>query len=162
MYAWSLLEVAFSEVLTVKEWCIFWDHVISNEPSFLLLAVISYNVIHRNSLLSLKDQKDFELFYHSQNPLSFKLFIRKTYHFLNNITEDIHPRQYLKEFEPLSTGAYPIFVDFPDFSKMYFEPEEDSVANDIKSKIMEEEQKKAQLEAMIKAEEERRMKSMFF
>ncbi|XP_049830677.1 TBC1 domain family member 31 isoform X2 [Schistocerca gregaria] len=59
-YAWPLLEVAFSEVLSTSEWLQLWDHILSNEPSFLLIAVVAYNIVFRTAIKSCKTQDDFE------------------------------------------------------------------------------------------------------
>ncbi|KAJ8963235.1 hypothetical protein NQ318_018701 [Aromia moschata] len=113
LYAWSLLETAFSEVLTASEWLTFWDHVLTNEPSFLICAVISYNIIHKNILTCLRNMEEFEFFYHNQNPNDIKKFIRKTYFILNNTSDRIHPKQYLAQFNCLDMGNYPLFLGYP-------------------------------------------------
>lgn len=113
LYAWPLLETAFSEILTSKEWLQFWDHVLTNEPSFLLCAVVSYNILQRDTIFSLKTTSGAEFFFHNQNPNNTKKFLQKTYHILENTNGKIHPRQYLDGFKGIEVGNYPLFVDFP-------------------------------------------------
>ncbi|XP_018563326.1 TBC1 domain family member 31 [Anoplophora glabripennis] len=113
LYAWPLLETAFSEVLTAREWLQFWDHVLTSEPSFLLCAVVSYNILHRDILLSLKTTSNVEFFFHNQNPNSTRKFLQKTYHILNHTSEKMHPRQYLEKFNSIEIGNYPLFVEYP-------------------------------------------------
>ncbi|KAJ4448502.1 hypothetical protein ANN_10518 [Periplaneta americana] len=60
LYAWSLLEVAFSEVLCRSDWLRLWDHILSNEPAFFLMAVVAYNIICRRAIMSCKHHDDFE------------------------------------------------------------------------------------------------------
>ncbi|XP_068083358.1 TBC1 domain family member 31 isoform X2 [Anabrus simplex] len=115
VYAWPLLEASFSEVLSSLEWLQFWDHVLSNEPSFLLMAVVAYNIVCRGALQSCKEPSDFEFFFHNQNPIDMKHFLAKTYFLCKKTKDELHPRQYLSEFKPLSKGVYPVFTQYPKF-----------------------------------------------
>ncbi|KAJ8924255.1 hypothetical protein NQ315_007047 [Exocentrus adspersus] len=113
LYAWPLLETAFSEVLTSKEWLLFWDHILTNEPSFFLCAVVSYNILHRDTLFSLKMLAEADFFFHNQNPNNTKKFIQKTYYILNHTSNKLHPRQYLEGFKSIEAGNYPLFIGYP-------------------------------------------------
>lgn len=113
LYAWPLLETAFSEVLTAKEWLQFWDHVLTNEPSFLMCAVVSYNILHRDILFSFKTTSSTVYFFHNQNPNNTRKFLQKTYYILNHTSEKMHPRQYLEKFMGIEIGNYPLFVEYP-------------------------------------------------
>lgn len=113
LYAWPLLETAFSEVLTANEWLQFWDHVLTNEPSFLMCAIVSYNVLHRDILFSMKTTASIEFFFHNQNPNNTRKFLQKTYYVLNHTSEKMHPRQYLDKFTGIEIGNYPLFVAYP-------------------------------------------------
>lgn len=43
-----------------------------------------------------------------------KMLISKSYYFLNNTPEDIHPRQYMAPFQPLTKGgAYAAYEGYP-------------------------------------------------
>lgn len=112
-YAWSLLKVAFSETMSAQEWHIFWDHVLVNEPAFLLMAVVACNIINRSILLSLNNPSDFFRFYHSQNIPNMKQFLTKTYNLLDITSDRNHPRKYLNGFVGLQRGKYPTFHDYP-------------------------------------------------
>lgn len=48
-------------MLSKNEWLRLWDHVISNEPAFLLMAVVAYNVVCRNAIKSCESAKDIEV-----------------------------------------------------------------------------------------------------
>lgn len=113
IYGWSLLESVFSEVLSASEWCIFWDHVITNEPSFLLMGVAAYNILNRNVIISMSDKSDIKEYYRRQNPIDIKKWISKSYALLNKTSERNHPRIYLNFFSKLGDGSYPVFTDFP-------------------------------------------------
>jgi hypothetical protein len=113
LYAWPILKTAFSEILTATAWKAFWDHVLTNEPAFLLCGVVAYNVLQRTALLSLKDQRQFKCFYDTHHPVDVKKLLSKTYHILRETSEAIHPRQYLHTFEKITPGEYPNFCDYP-------------------------------------------------
>ncbi|XP_046389147.1 TBC1 domain family member 31 isoform X2 [Ischnura elegans] len=114
VYAWPLLQVAFSEVLSNDEWLQFWDHVLVNEPSFLLAAIPAYCIISRTALLRCSNMDDFQLFFRNQNPLDMEKFISKVYFICGNTPTDFHPRQHLHLFQPLPKGdTYPVFSQYP-------------------------------------------------
>ena len=60
-YAWPLLQTLFSEVLSREEWLRLWDNILSNPPSFLLLAVVSLLTTARHTLLQCSNTEDFEV-----------------------------------------------------------------------------------------------------
>ncbi|KAF2887046.1 hypothetical protein ILUMI_19127, partial [Ignelater luminosus] len=113
LYAWPLLESALSEVLTPADWCKLWDHVVSNEPSFLLMCVVAYSILHRQALSKMNESKEFELFYRNQNVIDIKRLIAKSYNLLNNTSTNNHPRQFLQSFTKIEPGSYPHFLGFP-------------------------------------------------
>ncbi|KAH9634276.1 hypothetical protein HF086_011536 [Spodoptera exigua] len=113
-YALKILETAFSEVLTCSEWLILWDHILSNEPAFILMAVVSYNIVQRNALKRLKSHEQLENFFHMQNPIDKKTFLKKAYVLLNETPDDIHPRRFFKPFVSLEKGeCYQQFTGYP-------------------------------------------------
>ncbi|KAG5876918.1 hypothetical protein JTB14_021361 [Gonioctena quinquepunctata] len=113
IYIWPLLETVFSEVLTSSEWLQLWDHILTNEISFLLCAIAAYNMIQRQTLVALKKMDDFEFFFHNQNPNDMKKLLKTTYCLLNNTSEKLHPRQYLEKFKSIEKGNYPLFIEYP-------------------------------------------------
>ncbi|CAG4987353.1 unnamed protein product [Parnassius apollo] len=113
-YAMKILETAFSEVLTCSEWLILWDHILSNEPAFILMAVVSYNVVQKNALRKLKSPDRLENFFHLQNPIDKKTFLKKAYLLLNETSDDIHPRRFFNSFVSLEKGdCYQQFTGYP-------------------------------------------------
>ncbi|XP_063625701.1 TBC1 domain family member 31 [Cydia splendana] len=113
-YALKILETAFSEVLTCTEWLILWDHILSNEPTFILMAVVSYNIVQKNAIKKLKTLQQLENFFHMQNPIDKKTFLKKAYMLLNDTPDDIHPRRFFNSFVPLDKGVcYQQFTGYP-------------------------------------------------
>ncbi|XP_061718533.1 TBC1 domain family member 31 [Cydia pomonella] len=114
VYALKILETAFSEVLTCTEWLILWDHILSNEPAFILMAVVSYNIVQKNAIKKLKTHQQLENFFHMQNPIDKKTFLKKAYMLLNDTRDDIHPRRFFNSFVPLDKGVcYQQFTGYP-------------------------------------------------
>lgn len=169
IYGWSLLEAVFSEVLSASEWCIFWDHVTTNEPSFLLMGVAAYNILNRNTIMSMSDKNDIKEYYHRQNPIDIKKWIAKSYLLLNKTSERNHPRVYLNFFSKLGDGNYPVFTDFPKTFLNYENHQLMSIENvkqeakkyeeDILKQRMEYKSKIARLE--VKNEENARLQGKF-
>ncbi|XP_059057734.1 TBC1 domain family member 31 [Achroia grisella] len=113
-YALKILETAFSEVLTCSEWLILWDHILSNEPAFIVMAVVSYNIVQRNAIKRLKTHEQLDNFYHMQNPIDKKHFLKKAYVLLNDTSEDIHPKRFFNSFISLDKGdCYQQFTGYP-------------------------------------------------
>lgn len=118
-YGWEILQTVFSEVLTGKDWLILWDHILSNEPSFFILAAVAFNLINSLVLSKMNSTEDIKRFYHQQNLLDIKKLISKTYYLLKNTSEKNHPRQYLNYFAPIEIDAYPQFTGYPLAMKTY-------------------------------------------
>ncbi|XP_049814764.1 TBC1 domain family member 31 isoform X1 [Schistocerca nitens] len=143
-YAWPLLEVAFSEVLSTSEWLQLWDHILSNEPSFLLIAVAAYNIVFRTAITSCKTQDDFEFFYRNQNPIDMKRFISKVYYLLETTSSDVHPRKYLAAFSPVAKDVYPVYKQYPTLIVDYKAQQMDQIRK-------EKEELKQKEEALLKS-----------
>nr|XP_023015436.1 TBC1 domain family member 31 [Leptinotarsa decemlineata] len=168
IYVWPLLETAFSEVLTSSEWLHLWDHVLTNEISFLLCAAAAYNITQRHTLVALKKLEDFEFFFHNQNPNDMKKLLKTTYCLLNNTCQRLHPRQYMEKFRGLEKGNYPLFIEYPktiiDFRSEKFKEIEGglkSLADDetaLLQKAREEDLEKVKAE--LRKEEKRREKEV--
>lgn len=47
--------------MSKSEWLKLWDHVLSNEPSFLFMAIVAYNAVCKNAIKSLKDAEEVEV-----------------------------------------------------------------------------------------------------
>ncbi|KAM3959623.1 TBC1 domain family member 31 [Aphomia sociella] len=113
-YALKILETAFSEVLTCSEWLILWDHILSNEPAFIVMAAVSYNIVQRNAIKRLGTHEQLDNFFHLQNPINKKHLLKKAYVLLNDTPEDIHPKKFFNSFMSLDKGdCYQQFAGYP-------------------------------------------------
>lgn len=114
IYALKILETAFSEVLTCTEWLILWDHILSNEPAFILMAVVAYSLVQKNAIKKLFTHEQIENFYHMQNPICKKAFLKKIYVLINETPDEIHPRKFFNSFVSLEKGhCYQQFTGYP-------------------------------------------------
>lgn len=114
VYALKILETAFSEILTCSEWLILWDHILSNEPAFILMAVVAYSIVQRNAIKKLQSHEQIEHFYHMQNPICKKAFLKKIYVLTNDTPDEIHPRKFFNSFVSLEKGqCYQQFTGYP-------------------------------------------------
>ncbi|KAJ8013220.1 hypothetical protein DPEC_G00051010 [Dallia pectoralis] len=127
LYVWPLLETLFSEVLTREEWLKLFDNVFSNHPAFLLVAVVSYVTSCRAPLLLCRHKEDFEYFFHHRNNLDISTMIRETYRMMEGTPDEIHPRNMLDDFQPLTRGPYPIFNKYPAYIVEYQSQEREKI-----------------------------------
>lgn len=49
----------FSELFILDDWLRLWDHLVSNQPSFMYYLVIAYIRYFRNALLEVDKTDDF-------------------------------------------------------------------------------------------------------
>ncbi|WAR11356.1 TBC31-like protein [Mya arenaria] len=115
IYAWPLLETFFSEVLTREEWMMLFDNVFSNPPSFLLMVVAAYAMCARGPLMQCVELDDFRYFFHHRNAVDLKHVLREAYRIMDATPDNIHPRNTLDNFQPLTRGQYPVFNKYPKF-----------------------------------------------
>ncbi|XP_068612150.1 TBC1 domain family member 31 [Brachionichthys hirsutus] len=173
LYVWPLLETLFSEVLTRDEWLRLFDSIFSNHPSFLLMACVSYIICCREPLLLCSQRQDFEYFFHHRNNLDVGAMIKEAYRLMGSTPADIHPRNILSDFTPLTRGQYPVFNHYPEFIVEYRSQEREKIRlqeeeylrerqeatalhADFVRRQAEEEAYYAQQELLQKAEERRR------
>nr|XP_022920758.1 TBC1 domain family member 31 [Onthophagus taurus] len=112
-YAWSLMQTCFSEVLCSNDWLILWDHILSNEPSFLIMVTVAYSLTQKQRLMQLIELQDFHSIYYKQNCVDIKKLISKSYQLLESTENIFHPRRYLNNFTKLDDNVYPIFNAYP-------------------------------------------------
>lgn len=119
LYVWPLLETLFSEVLTREEWLRVFDNLFSNHPSFLLMACVAYVICCREPLLLCSRKQDFEYFFHHRNNLDVGAMMKEAYRLMSSTPADIHPKNLLEDFTPLTRGQYPVFNHYPEFIVEY-------------------------------------------
>ncbi|KAM6909708.1 TBC1 domain family member 31 [Xenentodon cancila] len=127
LYVWPLLETLFSEVLTRDEWLQLFDNIFSNHPSFLLVACVAYVICCREPLLLCSQKQDFEYFFHHRNNLDVGAMIKETYRLMGSTPADIHPKNLLSDFTPLTSGQYPVFNQYPEFIVEYHSKEREKI-----------------------------------
>lgn len=111
-YALPLIQSAFSEVLDEQTWPQLWDHIVSNEPYFLIFVIVAYNSTHRSLIMRLKDVESIRTIFHEPNCINLKKLMKKSYTFMRKCPSSIHPRQYMTSFSPLSHGIYQKFEHY--------------------------------------------------
>uniref|UniRef100_A0AAY5K489 TBC1 domain family member 31 n=1 Tax=Esox lucius TaxID=8010 RepID=A0AAY5K489_ESOLU len=127
LYVWPLLETLFSEVLTREEWLKLFDNVFSNHPAFLLVTVVSYVTCCRAPLLLCNHKEDFKYFFHHRNNLDISAMIKETYRLMEGTPAEIHPRNMLADFQPLTRGQYPVFNKYPTYIVEYQSQERERI-----------------------------------
>ncbi|EEB10401.1 conserved hypothetical protein [Pediculus humanus corporis] len=163
VFACSIFHSAFSEVLSKTDWLRLWDHILSNEPSFLFMAIIAYNINCRNAIKCIKNRNDIEKFFRSPNPIDITKLISRTYILLKETPDEIHCRHFFTSYQPLSSGgtyvsffAYPKLID-SNVTRMLTlrKEEEEIIAEQMRALDM---KKKLDKELLLKLEE--RIKSI--
>lgn len=112
-YAWKTLRSVFTEVLDEQQWYRLWDNVVSSPSYFLPFAIVAYNIIQKPVIMRLPLPNDIDSFFEEQNNIDMRRFVEKTYWLMDKCPERLHPRRYMVDFEPLQTGYYQKFVNFP-------------------------------------------------
>ncbi|XP_054982919.1 TBC1 domain family member 31 isoform X2 [Sorex araneus] len=108
----------------------FINHNITAQPSFLLIAVVAYNICSRTPLLHCSLKDDFEYFFHHRNNLDISAVIREAYRLMATTPADLHPDKMLSVFVALTKGQYPVFNQYPKFIVDYQTQERERIRND--------------------------------
>ena len=74
-------------------------------PCFTILTM--YILYHFNFL--------FQYFFHHRNAVDLKQVLKESYRIMDATPANIHPRKVLDNFQPLTTGQYPVFNKYPKF-----------------------------------------------
>lgn len=131
IYAWSLLQTLFTEVLSEEEWLVLWDHLFTytETPELLFVAVIAYLVYFRTALLAAGDRFSIEQFFHQQNAIKMSSFIQLLMNLRDQINlngaqsglqrsgrkDDAGDITVKHSYWPLPRGQYPAFANYPTF-----------------------------------------------
>jgi len=57
----------------------------------------------------------FQYFFHHRNAVDVGTVIKEAYRLMEITPDDIHPQNFVSEFEPLTRGQYPVFNKYPKF-----------------------------------------------
>ncbi|XXQ38449.1 TBC1 domain family member 31 [Plasmodiophora brassicae] len=114
-YSWPLIRTLFTEVFTKSEWLIFFDHVVSNRPSFLLFVVAAYLKNFRGQLLGIENHRSIEQFVSHSNTLgkSVAKLMHDAYSMRRNTPADLLPHD--EPWIALHVDHYPEFEYYPKF-----------------------------------------------
>ncbi|KAI9002277.1 WD40-repeat-containing domain protein, partial [Gaertneriomyces semiglobifer] len=119
-YAWIVMRNAFSEIFLREDWLILWDHLITNEPVFMYYVIVAYLKCHKQGLLALSHQKDFEFFFSHPSPtVTVSSVLQCAYEMEATTLTTISLAQLFHPFEPLNKGEYPVFNAYPEFIVNY-------------------------------------------
>ncbi|KAJ3323251.1 TBC1 domain member 31 [Boothiomyces sp. JEL0866] len=144
IYVWTLVQTLFAELFSKKDWLCVWDHLISNQPSFLYHFIIAYLIHFRRPLLRITELKDFYFFFQRRNATNVASIILLMYKVNAKTPKSLDPATFIKNFEPATKGEYPVFNQYPEFIINY--------QSQMKDKIRQEEYeylKKKQLAAEL-------------
>lgn len=97
-YAWPLLQTTLSVVLSVDDWLILWDHLLSlRKPTLFLMCTIAYSISYRETIIStLQTLEDFQQFYNTQGHISVRDILKVAHRLDRDTPHQIHPQRYLK------------------------------------------------------------------
>lgn len=119
VYGWTMMQSLFSELFSKPDWMVVWDHLVSNPPSFMYSFTTAYIIHFRVALLSINDPKDFYYFFQRRNVTNIPSLILKAYEIKRTTPSTIAPSTFLKAFEPIKPGSYPVFNAYPHFIVNY-------------------------------------------
>lgn len=113
MYAFPLIETAFSEVFSDEQWCQLWDHIVSNDPCFMVFVIVAYNISLRFTIMRYENIEGIERMFHEQNYVNIKKLLSNAYRMMEKCDTKVHPKRYLKSFSPLARNEYQKFENYP-------------------------------------------------
>ncbi|KXJ71228.1 hypothetical protein RP20_CCG021151 [Aedes albopictus] len=105
IYGLTLMETAFAGNFDANQWVRLWDHMLSNEPCFMLFFIVAYNAAHRTTIMNCLNEKDVEGFFHEPSLIDINRLLKRTYDLAERCAEGIHPAYYMKSFVSLNGAA---------------------------------------------------------
>jgi Rab-GTPase-TBC domain len=113
VFALPLMESAFSEVLDERQWLQLWDHIVSNEPIFLVFIIAAYNSMMRTTVMRYESVESIERVFSEQNYVNLKKLTTKAHKWMENCPPGVHPKRFMKPFAPFARGDYQKFENYP-------------------------------------------------
>ncbi|XP_058834713.1 TBC1 domain family member 31 [Topomyia yanbarensis] len=101
IYAMTMMETAFAENFNTNQWSRLWDHVISNEPYFMVFFIVAYNAGHRATIMKCTTEDDIRAFFHEPSVADISRVLKRAYDMMEKCTDNNHPRYYMKSFRSL-------------------------------------------------------------
>ncbi|KAH8252720.1 hypothetical protein KR032_001483 [Drosophila birchii] len=112
-YVWPLLSSAFAEVLEEQQWLVLWDNIVSEPPWFPIFLAVAYNLLNREIIIRLPDQRSVLSFFHDQNPLDISKLLSKARRLMARCELALHPQRFMQPFQAIPKGVYPKFLKYP-------------------------------------------------
>ena len=119
VYAWIMMQSLFSELYSKQDWLKLWDHLVTNQPSFMYFVVIAYLIRFRRPLLETHRLGDLEYFFQRRNAVNVSSIILLAYRLAESTPTSLAPASFVSAFTPLLQGEYPVFNKFPEFIVNY-------------------------------------------
>uniref|UniRef100_A0A182YKT7 Rab-GAP TBC domain-containing protein n=1 Tax=Anopheles stephensi TaxID=30069 RepID=A0A182YKT7_ANOST len=105
-YVLPLMETAFARCCSDDQWLTLWDHVLSNEPYFLVFLIAAYSSIHRGTLMAANGAAAVDTFFFPQSgTLDVRRLVRRAHELMERCSDKNHPRNYFKSFVRLSNAT---------------------------------------------------------
>lgn len=104
VYAWSMLQTAFSEVLEEFQWRQIWDHILSGPSYFLVFITVAFNTTQRLAIVQLKNPKEIKRFFDEPSTINLRFWIRCAYYLMDHCPANLHPKQYMPNFVSLNSN----------------------------------------------------------
>ncbi|KAI8894406.1 WD40-repeat-containing domain protein [Globomyces pollinis-pini] len=144
IYIWILIQTLFSESFSKSDWLTIWDHMVSNDPSFIYYFLVGYLIHFRKVLMRTTHTKDFYYFFQRRQATNISTLLLKVYEIKLKTPTELDVSSFISSFKPMEHGEYPIFNQYPQFIVNY--------QTRMKDKIRQEEQeylRKRQLAAEL-------------
>ncbi|VDP76287.1 unnamed protein product [Echinostoma caproni] len=146
IYAWPLLQSAFSEIFTENEWLILWDTILCHPPGLFLALVVAYAVCARSPLLLVRDTDAFEILYSAPPDLQPDRLLASLIR-MDGTRERSCQGSETKtiQFCPLTTPQYPIVTRYPKFIVDFHIRERERIREEEKEATVEDMRRRTQL-----------------
>ncbi|XP_045623958.2 TBC1 domain family member 31 isoform X1 [Procambarus clarkii] len=108
-YAWSLLTTAFSKVLSTSDWLVLWDHILSNQLSFLPCVTAAFTLRSRKTLFTCSDANEVKMYYCQESWVPIKQVLDKAYVLHSKLSEASLPKNIFGTFTPVPRNGLPLF-----------------------------------------------------
>lgn len=109
---WTTMSTLMSEVVSRQDWLKLWDHVITNDPTFLYFLLISHLIYFKQSLMAFQTDEDIEAFVHTPKPSDINKIILQAYALQAGTPDHLKPAtQGIKGLG--NSNVYPEFTLYP-------------------------------------------------
>lgn len=109
---WAIMSTLMSEVVSRQDWLKLWDHIVTNDITFLHFCLVSHLIYFKQSLMAFEKEEDVEAFAHIAKPLDINKIILQTYTLQSTTPEHLKP--IAQDFKGLGNrNVYPDFTQYP-------------------------------------------------